>query len=101
MVAAEVKNLANDTKPTLSQTQEAIGGMERSLDQLGAIIAATHGQFEDEERHYRQTIEQVERLFDQSGVIGRTLDDLGRATSSQHAEIAEIDRQMSRLKQLE
>ena len=101
VVASEVKKLANDTKSTLSRTQEAIGGMETSLGLLGTIIDATRDRFVDEEQRYRGTIEQVERLFDQSGVIDRTLADLARVVAGQRGAVAEIDRQMQRLKRLE
>lgn len=101
VVASEVKKLANDTKSTLAQTQEAIGGMESSLGTLGTIIEATRQRFVTEEKRYRGTIEQVEKLFDQSGVIDSTLGELAAVVASQHDEIAEIDRQMERLKRLD
>jgi len=101
VVASEVKKLANDTKSTLSQTQEAIGGMESSLSTLGTIIDATRERFVTEEGRYRGTIEQVEKLFEQSGVIDRTLGELASVVATQHEVMGEIDRQMTRLKRLD
>jgi hypothetical protein len=101
VVASEVKKLANDTKSTLSRTQEAIGGMESSLGTLGTIIDATRERFVTEEGRYRGTIDQVEKLFEQSGVIDRTLGELASVVATQHAVMGEIDRQMERLKRLD
>ncbi|NLH81276.1 MAG: histidine kinase [Phyllobacteriaceae bacterium] len=100
VVAQEVKKLANDTKSTLSRTQEAIGGMESSLGVLGGIIDATRGRFESEEARYRHTIENVEQMFDHSGVIEKTLAGLADLVASQHAVTQEIDRHIERLKRL-
>ncbi|MCE1237138.1 MAG: methyl-accepting chemotaxis protein [Hyphomicrobiales bacterium] len=101
VVASEVKKLANDTKSTLSRTQEAIGGMESSLGLLGAIIGETRDRFRDEETRYRDTIDQIERLFDQSGVMDRTLSGLSDLVDDQRTAVAHIGADLSRLKQLE
>ncbi len=100
VVAQEVKKLANDTKSTLSRTQEAIGGMESSLGILGGIIDSTRGRFESEEARYRHTIESVEQMFDHSGVIEKTLAGLADLVASQHDVTQEIDRHIDRLKRL-
>ncbi len=101
VVASEVKKLANDTKSTLSRTQEAIGGMEASLGLLGSIIEATRGRFLSEAERYRTTIDQVEQLFDQSGVIDRTLSGLSDLVVAQRGAITEIDHHLAQLKRLE
>lgn len=101
VVASEVKKLAGDTKATLSETREAIGGMEETLLRLGSIIDATHARFGADDARHREIIGKLEQLFEQSGVIGQTLDELGTAAAAQRAVAADIDRQMTRLKQLE
>ena len=100
VVAQEVKKLANDTKSTLSRTQDAIGGMESSLGVLGGIIESTRRRFEDEEARYKQTIDTVETMFDHSGVIEKTLSGLARLVATQTTVSAEIDRSIERLKRL-
>ena len=98
VVAQEVKKLASDTKSTLSRTQDAIGGMESSLQVHGGIIDATRRRFEDEESRYKQTIDTVETMFDQSGVIEKTLSGLGNLVATQASVSVEIDRAIERLK---
>jgi hypothetical protein len=75
--------------------------MEQELARLGTTIEATHAHFGMAQARYREVIDQLERLFDASGPIGRTLDDLATAASSQRGAMAEIDGQMERLRQLE
>ncbi len=101
VVASEVKKLATDTKSTLAQTHGSIGGMEQSLSQLGAIIDATHGKFEAQQVRARATIEQVESLFSQSGLIDRTLDGLGQLAAKQRGVASEIQREIAQLRQME
>ncbi|MDQ0504563.1 methyl-accepting chemotaxis protein [Xanthobacter agilis] len=101
VVASEVKKLAGDTKSTLARTRAAIDEMEQELARLGTTIEATHAHFGMAQARYREVIDQLERLFDASGPIGRTLDDLATAASSQRGAMAEIDGQMERLRQLE
>ncbi len=101
VVASEVKKLATDTKSTLAQTQGSIAGMEQSLTQLGGIIDGTRERFEAEEKRYRATIEQVESLFSQSGLIDRTLAGLADAVASQRVAASEIHQDISKLRRIE
>ena len=101
VVASEVKKLATGTKATLAQTQGSITGMEQSLAQLGSIIDATRERFEAEEKRYRATIEQVESLFSQSGLIDRTLAGLSELVSTQRVAAGEIQQEISRLRRIE
>jgi hypothetical protein len=96
-----VKKLATDTKSTLARTQGSIGGMEQSLTQLGGIIADTRERFEAEEKRYRATIEQVDSLFSQSGLIDRTLAGLSQLVSTQRIVAGEIQQEISRLRRIE
>jgi hypothetical protein len=101
VVALEVKKLATDTKSTLARTQGSIGGMEQSLAQLGGIIESTRARFEAEEARTRATIEQVESLFSQSGLIDRTLAGLSQLVSTQRIAAGEIQQEISRLRRIE
>jgi len=101
VVASEVKKLATDTKSTLAQTQGSIAGMEQSLSRLGGIIDGTRERFEAEEKRYRGTIEQVESLFSQSGLIDRTLAGLSQLVSTQRIAASEIQQEITRLRRIE
>ncbi len=101
VVASEVKKLAADTKSTLAQTQNSIAGMETSLGQLGGIIDGTRERFESEELRYKTTIEQVESLFSQSGVIDRALSGLSSLVARQRGAASEIQREIEQLRRLE
>ncbi|MBB4197219.1 hypothetical protein GGD83_001005 [Rhodoblastus sphagnicola] len=101
VVASEVKKLATNTKSTLAQTQGSIAGMEQSLGLLGGIIDGTRERFDAEETRYRATIEQVESLFSQSGLIDRTLAGLAQLVSTQRVAAAEIQQEIARLRRIE
>jgi hypothetical protein len=101
VVATEVKKLATHTKSTLARTHGSIGGMEQSLGTLGGIIESTREQFEVEERRYRATIEQVESLFSQSGLIDRTLGGLAELVTTQRAAAEDMQKEIARLRQIE
>jgi hypothetical protein len=101
VVASEVKKLATDTKSTLAKTQDSIAGMETSLGQLGAIIDMSRTRFEADELRYRTTIEQIEGLFSQSGVIDSTLSGLTDLAVHQRASATAIQLEIARLRQLE
>jgi hypothetical protein len=101
VVASEVKKLATDTKSTLARTQGSIAGMEQSLAQLGGIIDGTRERFEAEEQRYRATIDQVESLFSQSGLIDRTLSGLAELVSTQRIAAGEIQQEIARLRRIE
>jgi len=101
VVASEVKKLATNTKSTLAKTQDSIAGMETSLGQLGTIIDMSHARFEAGETRYKTTIEQVEALFSQSGVIDSTLAGLADLAVQQRAAAAAIHGEIERLRQLE
>jgi hypothetical protein len=101
VVASEVKKLATDTKSTLAQTQGSIGAMEQSLARLGGMIDANRASFESEERRYLATIEQVESLFSQSGLIDSTLAGLAELVSTQRVAAGEIQQEIARLRQIE
>jgi hypothetical protein len=101
VVASEVKKLATDTKSTLARTQGSIAGMEQSLTQLGGIIDATREKFEAEEKRCRATIEQVESLFAQSGLIDRTLAGLSDLVASQRVAAGELQQDILKLRRIE
>ncbi len=101
VVASEVKKLATSTKATLAQTQSSMAGMENSLGQLGSIIDATRARFETAEQRYKTTIEQVESLFSQSGVIDGALSGLAHLVAKQRQAAAEIQGDIDRLRRLE
>jgi len=50
VVATEVKKLAQDTKASLGRTHASIGGMEKSLSQLGSRIDSARGLFLDSQK---------------------------------------------------
>ncbi len=101
VVASEVKKLASDTKSTLARTQTSIAGMEHSLGQLGAIIDATRAHFEHAEQRYKTTIEQVESLFSQSGVIDGALSGLSSLVDAQRIAAGQIQQEIDQLRRLE
>jgi hypothetical protein len=101
VVASEVKKLATNTKSTLAETQKSMAGMENSLGQLGSIIDGTRARFEDAEQRYRMTIEQVESLFSQSGVIDGALSGLADLVAAQRQAAQEIQEDIDRLRRLE
>ncbi len=101
VVASEVKKLATSTKATLAKTHDSIAGMETSLDQLGEMIDANRRHFEGDELRYRNTIEQVDALFFQSGVIDSTLQGISELVVQQCAAGAGIEREIDRLRRLE
>ncbi len=101
VVAVEVKKLAGDTKNTLGQTQSAIGGMEQSLGLLGGIIEATRERFSAEETRYRTTIQQVEEIFSQSGVIDHALASLSDVVAQQSQEVTHIGEAIDLLRYLD
>ena len=68
---------------------------------MARIIDATQGKFEAEEKRSRATIEQVESLFSQSGLIDRTLDGLGQLAAKQRGVASEIQREIAQLRQME
>jgi hypothetical protein len=101
VVASEVKKLASDTKSTLVHTQDSIGQMESSLGLLGGIVENTRHRFESEEARARQTLEQVEQLFAQSGVIERAISGLNSIAESQRSVIREVEGKIERLRRFE
>jgi methyl-accepting chemotaxis protein len=101
VVASEVKKLATNTKSTLAETQNSIAGMENSLGQLGSIIDATRARYEAAEQRYKMTIEQVESLFSQSGVIDSALVGLVGLVAAQRRAAGEIQDDIDRLRRLE
>ena len=101
VVASEVKKLATNTKSTLAETQNSIAGMENSLGQLGSIIDTTRASYEAAELRYKMTIEQVESLFSQSGVIDSALVGLTGLVAAQRRAAGEIQDDIDRLRRLE
>ncbi|MCA0405848.1 MAG: methyl-accepting chemotaxis protein [Proteobacteria bacterium] len=101
VVASEVKKLANDTKSTLEHTQTSISQMEASLGLLGGIVKATRDRFHDEEARSRETLEQIESLFAQSGVIETALSSLQSIVESQRGAVQGMDVQIQRLRRFE
>ncbi|PTW63064.1 FIST-like protein [Breoghania corrubedonensis] len=101
VVAGEVKKLANDTKSSLGKTQAAVGDIEISLEQLGEIIEATKEQIAREGDRYKDVIVQVEEIFDQSGNIERSLNDLNDILATHRDGVGKVMRQIEFLKQLD
>ena len=101
VVASEVKKLATGTKATLAKTQDSIAAMEGSLGQLGDMIDISRQRFEADESRYRMTIEQVDALFSQSGVIDSTLEGLSDLVVQQRAAAVGIQREIERLRRLD
>jgi hypothetical protein len=101
VVASEVKKLASDTKSTLEHTQTSISQMEASLGLLGGIVNSTRDRFRNEEARSRETLEQIESLFAQSGVIETALSSLNGIVESQRAAVQGIETQIQRLRRFE
>jgi hypothetical protein len=75
--------------------------MESSLGLLGGIVENTRLRFESEEARARQTLEQVEQLFAQSGVIERAIAGLNSIADSQRSVIREVEGKIERLRRFE
>jgi len=76
VVANEVKKLAMDTKASLSRTHESIGGMERSLESLGANIGETRDKLVQTQEGYTGIVTQIEDMFSNLKTINVVLADL-------------------------
>ncbi|MGL9617987.1 methyl-accepting chemotaxis protein [Bradyrhizobium sp. U531] len=76
VVATEVKKLANDTKSSLTRTHASIGGMETSLESLGANINSTRGQLIQTQEGYDSIVTQIEDMFKNLQMINSVLSDL-------------------------
>ncbi len=76
VVATEVKKLANDTKSSLTRTHASIGGMETSLESLGANINDTRGQLIQTQEGYNSIVTQIEDMFKNLQMINTVLSDL-------------------------
>lgn len=76
VVATEVKKLANDTKSSLTRTHASIGGMETSLESLGANINNTRGQLIQTQEGYDSIVTQIEDMFKNLQMINTVLSDL-------------------------
>ncbi|WP_019644517.1 methyl-accepting chemotaxis protein [Novispirillum itersonii] len=101
VVANEVKTLAANTKQTLGRTQQAITGMEASLETLGSIIDTIRSRFSSEEALYQQTVDQIETVFSGSGVLETTLAELSALADRQHQAMQRINRDLDTLKKLD
>jgi uncharacterized coiled-coil protein SlyX len=101
VVAGEVKKLANDTKATLSHTQTAIGGIEGSLKELGGIIDATRQQFMTESQVYKETVDRLEEIFQQSSHIERSLNGLNDIVTEHHRGVEEMIGNVAFLRRLD
>ena len=100
VVASEVKQLAGDTKTTLTQTEESIVGMEASLAQLGDLIAQTSERFSLIENRYKTSFQNVTDVVGQTDGIDKTLSMLEEVIQ-QHLQSAEqINTQMDKLSKL-
>lgn len=76
VVATEVKKLAQDTKSSLTRTHASIGGMESSLESLGANINNTRGQMIQTQDGYNSIVAQIEDMFKNLQMINTVLSDL-------------------------
>ncbi|MHC2579243.1 methyl-accepting chemotaxis protein [Bradyrhizobium diazoefficiens] len=76
VVATEVKKLAQDTKTSLTRTHASIGGMETSLESLGANINDTRGQLIQTQEGYNSIVTQIEEMFKNLQMINTVLSDL-------------------------
>jgi hypothetical protein len=76
VVATEVKKLANDTKSSLTRTHASIGGMESSLESLGANINDTRDQLIQTQDGYNSIVTQIEEMFKNLQMINTVLADL-------------------------
>ncbi|GMP01412.1 MULTISPECIES: FIST N-terminal domain-containing protein [Bradyrhizobium] len=76
VVATEVKKLAQDTRSSLTRTHASIGGMETSLESLGANINDTRGQLIQTQEGYNSIVTQIEDMFKNLQMINTVLSDL-------------------------
>ncbi|MDN5001877.1 FIST N-terminal domain-containing protein [Bradyrhizobium sp. GCM10027634] len=76
VVATEVKKLAQDTRSSLTRTHASIGGMETSLESLGANINETRGQLIQTQDGYNSIVAQIEEMFKNLQMINAVLADL-------------------------
>ncbi|TQF41600.1 histidine kinase [Bradyrhizobium sp. UNPF46] len=76
VVATEVKKLAQDTRSSLTQTHASIGGMETSIESLGANINDTRGQLIRTQEGYNSIVTQIEDMFKNLQMINTVLSDL-------------------------
>ncbi|MHC2725826.1 SMC interacting uncharacterized protein involved in chromosome segregation [Bradyrhizobium diazoefficiens] len=71
-----MKKLAQDTKTSLTRTHASIGGMETSLESLGANINDTRGQLIQTQEGYNSIVTQIEEMFKNLQMINTVLSDL-------------------------
>ncbi|PIT00506.1 histidine kinase [Bradyrhizobium nitroreducens] len=76
VVATEVKKLAQDTRSSLTRTHASIGGMETSIESLGANINDTRGQLIRTQEGYNSIVTQIEDMFKNLQMINTVLSDL-------------------------
>ncbi|PDT89284.1 histidine kinase [Bradyrhizobium sp. Y36] len=76
VVATEVKKLAQDTRSSLTRTHASIGGMETSIESLGANINDTRGQLIQTQEGYNSIVTQIEDMFKNLQMINTVLSDL-------------------------
>ncbi|WP_114011791.1 methyl-accepting chemotaxis protein [Cohaesibacter intestini] len=100
VVASEVKQLAGDTKSTLTHTEESIGDMETSLSNLGQLIERTRDRFVNEGERYKSTIQQIDDMISDPDGIDKTLSELSDIVETQVQATHDINEQLAKLAQI-
>lgn len=101
VVAGEVKKLASDTKSSLDHTQNSIGDIEQSLQQLGSIIDATRTLFAEEGERYKHIVDRVDEIFAQSGNMERSLHDLSEISATHRNVAKQVRERIELLRKLD
>ena len=101
VVAVEVKKLANDTKTTLGNTQQAIGIIEDLLLDLGKIIDDNGETFKEENRIQQEALERMDEIFKQSSHIESSINNISLVIDQNHQGVEEMIKNISFLKELD
>ncbi|MFD2233415.1 methyl-accepting chemotaxis protein [Phaeospirillum tilakii] len=101
VVATEVKKLAQDTKASLGKTHASIGGMEKSLAQLGERIEAARALFLDSQRGNETLLGRIDDLARDTTRIEAALSALTDLAHRHRATLDAVGEDVAVLRRLE